>query len=77
MRDYTIEALAIAKTTGTRETAVLNFINTNNLDAKKVLKLVAKGSFSDRFYFLEAFTGQEQNKTRQKFIKELKAVATA
>ena len=63
------EAMGIAALTGTRGVAVQNFIDDNNLNAKKLFNYLKKGNLSDRMDFITALSGNPNNPYQTKIIK--------
>ena len=63
-------AMGIAGFTGTRGVAVDDFINTHNIDAKKLFNFVKKGSLKDRMAFVGAIAGRPNNKMFKMITKQ-------
>jgi len=64
------EAMGIAGFTGTRGVAVDDFINTHNIDAKKLFNFVKKGNLKDRMAFVGAIAGRPNNKMFKMITKQ-------
>lgn len=64
------EAMGIAGFTGTRGSAVQDFINKHELNAKKLFNFVKKGSLSQRSEFVSAIAGKPGNTIQTKIIKQ-------
>ena len=67
-----IEAKGIAGFTGTRSSAVQDFIDKNELDSKKLLQYVKKGGLKARMSFVSALAGKDGNRIQQKIISKFK-----
>jgi len=63
-------AMGIAGFTGTRGIAVDDFINTHNIDAKKLFNFVKKGNLKDRMAFVSAIAGRPNNKMFKMITKQ-------
>ena len=63
-------AMGIAGFTGTRGVAVDDFINTHNIDAKKLFNFVKKGNLKDRMAFVGAIAGRPNNKMFKMITKQ-------
>ena len=63
-------AMGIAGFTGTRGIAVDDFINTHNIDAKKLFNFVKKGNLKDRMAFVGAIAGRPNNKMFKMITKQ-------
>ena len=63
-------AMGIAGFTGTRGDAVDDFINTHNIDAKKLFNFVKKGNLKDRMAFVSAIAGRPNNKMFKMITKQ-------
>jgi len=63
-------AMGIAGFTGTRGVAVDDFINTHNIDAKKLFNFVKKGNLKDRMAFVSAIAGRPNNKMFKMITKQ-------
>ena len=63
------EAMGIAGFTGTRGSAVEDFITKNELDGKKLFNFIRKGSLKDRMDFVTAIAGNPGNPIQKKIIK--------
>jgi hypothetical protein len=63
-------AMGIAGFTGTRGVAVDDFINTHNIDAKKLFNFVKKGNLKDRMAFVSAIAGKPNNKMFKMITKQ-------
>ena len=59
----------IASFTGTRATAVEDFVSAHALNITKLLKFVQKGSLKDRMDFVAALAGTPGNKKQKQIIK--------
>lgn len=56
--------------TGTRESAVAEFIKTNNLDGEALVKFIRKGNKNARRDFISALVGKPGNKIQKLIIKK-------
>jgi len=65
-----IEAMGISAFTGTRGDAVQKFIDTHNIDSKKLFKYVKGGNLSDRMDFVTALAGKDGNKIQKMIISK-------
>ena len=63
------EAMGIAGFTGTRGSAVEDFITKNELNGKKLFNFIRKGSLKDRMDFVTALAGKPGNPIQTKVIK--------
>jgi len=63
------EAMGIAGFTGTRGSAVEDFITKNELNGKKLFNFIRKGSLKDRMDFVTAIAGNPGNPIQKKIIK--------
>ena len=63
------EAMGIAGFTGTRGSAVEDFITKNELNGKKLFNFIRKGSLKDRMDFVTALAGNPGNPIQKKVIK--------
>ena len=62
----------IAGYTGTRKSAVVDFIRTHNIDADKLVKYVRNGSLKDKMSFVSALAGNPENKYQKLIISKFK-----
>ena len=66
------EAMGIAGFTGTRGSAVEDFITKNELNGKKLFNFIRKGSLKDRMDFVTAIAGNPGNKIQKMIISKFK-----
>jgi hypothetical protein len=66
------EAMGIAGFTGTRGSAVQDFITKNELDGKKLFQYVKKGGLKQRMEFVSAIAGNPGNKIQKMIISKFK-----
>jgi hypothetical protein len=66
------EAMGIAGFTGTRGSAVEDFINQNELNGKKLFQYVKKGGLKQRMEFVSAIAGKPGNKLQKMIISKFK-----
>jgi len=66
------EAMGIAGFTGTRGSAVEDFITKNELDGKKLFQYVKKGGLKQRMEFVSAIAGNPGNKIQKMIISKFK-----
>jgi len=64
------DAQGIARFSGTRADAVEKFINTHNLDSKKLFDYIRKGTLKDRMDFATALSGKPNNKFQKKIVTQ-------
>lgn len=60
----------IAHYTGTRNSAVAEFIKKHNIDGDKLASYVRKGKMPERMKFVSALVGKPNNKSQQEIIKK-------
>lgn len=63
------EAMGIAALTGTRGDAVQKFIDTHEIDARKLFNFLKKGKLNDRMDFVTALSGKPNNPIQKKMVK--------
>lgn len=63
------EAMGIAALTGTRGSAVEDFINKHELDGKKLFKSITKANLRGRLNFVSALAGKDGNPNQKLTIK--------
>ena len=66
------EAMGIAGFTGTRGSAVEDFINQNELNGKKLFQYVKKGGLKQRMEFVSAIAGKPGNALQKMIISKFK-----
>jgi DNA-binding winged helix-turn-helix (wHTH) protein len=66
------EAMGIAGFTGTRGSAVEDFITKNELNGKKLFQYVKKGGLKQRMEFVSAIAGKPGNKIQKMIISKFK-----